>query len=399
MNKSLPAAKRTSTKKIIAITATLALLTLGSLPFLSRILNPQPPLPAEISIQQFQRATADWKGLFRTEPSREDVLMLIAETALKRRQPETAVACFTAIHSSHPRYGKSARLQEAQVLLKLNRAVAAESSFKSFLELASQSAENTDPEQLAVAHRWLAWLMAVQLRFEDRVQWLDLLINSKQADVYDAKQRCFPTLLVWASSLGSTRLREFLKQDPDNPNLLIAQARYDTAEGRPEQAALSLRKLLQQQPKNTRALAALLEALFELNQLDEFSKTLDDAPTHTPDEPWLLTQLRAEHALHKQDYTTAEKFFNIVLQHDPANPACHMGLANCFAGQGRTDNRQQTQQRSLLLARIRVQLSDVTPHNPQAAKQLAADARTLGLQYAANTFLELASRMLPAEHK
>ena len=397
MNDPLPTS-RNHTRNKIAIIAATTLVALAALPFLAQLLTPTPSLPAGVSPEQFQRGTADWKGLFRTDPSPEDVFMLLAETALKRRQPETAVACFSAINSNHPRYGKSARLQEAQTLLKLNRAAAAEKSFKTFLQLAKQSPNNTDPEQLAVAHRWLTWLMAVELRFEDRIQWLDELINSKQADVYDAKQRYFPTLLIWASSLGSTRLREFLAEDPSNPNLLVAAARYNTAEGHPEDAAQSLKQLLQQHPQNLHALAALLEALFELNQLEEFSQTLATAPPHNPTEPWLLTQLRAEAALRKQDFTAAEQFFNLVLKHDPANPACHMGLANSLAGQGRTTERQNIQQRSLLLARIRVQLSEVNPHNPDAAKRLAHDAQQLGLQQAATTFLDLASRMLHTEH-
>lgn len=241
--------------------------------------------------------------------------------------------------------------------------------------------------------------MAIELRFEDRTQSLDALINAKQADIYDAKQRYFPTLLIWASNLGSTRLRQFLAEDPANPHLIIAAARYDTAEGRPELAAQSLKQLLRQHPQNLHALAALLEALFELNQLDQISQTLADAPPHSPSEPWLLTQLRADAALRNQDFTTAERLFNLVLKHDPANPACNMGLANCLAGQGKAAERQIVQQRSLLLARIRVQLSEVTPHNPDAARRLARDAQQLGMQQAAATFLELASRMLTPEIK
>ena len=392
---ALPASGR-APRRLIAIAALITVLV-AALPLTFKLMQVEPPLPQGLSDEQFQRAVADWKGLFRTQPSREDVLMLIAETSLKRRQPETAVICFAAIDSSHPRYGKSARLQEAQVLLKLNKAAAAELSFQAFLQLASQDPASADPQQLAIAQRWLAWLMAVQLRFEDRIQWLDLLLKSPQADVYDAKQRFFPTLLIWASSLGSNRLREFLAEDPTNLNLVIAAARYDTAEGRPEQAAHSLRQLRRQHPGNLRVLAALLEALFELNQLNEFSAALAAAPPHQPDEPWLLTQLRAEHELRNQNFNAAEQLFKHVLHHDPANPACTMGLANCLAGQGRTAERQQIQQRALLLARIRVQLSEVTPRDPDAAKRLASDAGQLGYQSAADAFLELASRMIPAE--
>lgn len=349
-----------------------------------------PTLPPEITRHQYERAAADWKGLFRTRPSHEDTLMLLAETSIKRQQLQAAVACFSAIDSSHPRYGKSARLQEAQLLLKLNQAAAAEQSFKEFLSLAAASPGDTNPEQLATARRWLAWLMAVQLRFEDRVEWLDQLLNAGQADVYDAKQRFFPTLLIWASSLGSTRLQEFVANDPQNPTLLIAAARYETAEGRPEVAAVTLRQIRRNHPHNLHALAALLEATFEMNLLDEFIDLNRTAPAFSPAEPWLLTQMRAVAAIYQHRWTDAESLFHAALANDPANPACHMGLAASLAGQGRATEREDVQKKSQVLARIRVQLSEVRPNDPAAAQRLASEARSIGLTTAADAFSKLA---------
>jgi len=381
-----------SRRRLILGAAVLTLVTAVAFLWLFPLLT-APALPDGITRDQYDRAATDWKGLFRTSPTHADTLMLLAETSLKRKQLPAAVACFTAIESSHPRYGKSARLQEAQVLLKLHQAAAAEHSFRTFLSLAAASPADTDPEQLAVARHWLAWLMAVQLRFEDRVEWLDQLLNAGQADVYDAKQRFFPTLLIWASSLGSTRLREFVDSDPHNPVLLIAAARYDTAEGRPDAAVTSLKRLRQQHPDNLQALAALLEALFELHQLDEFIALNAAAPPFNPAEPWLLTQMRAEAAIHQQQWTAAEKLFRIVLDHDPANPACHMGLAASLAGQGRAVEREAVQKKSLVLSRIRVQLSEVRPNAPAAARSLADEARSLGMIAAADAFLQLAENM------
>lgn len=363
-----------------------------ALVWLRPLLKP-PMLPPGVTHEQYERTAADWNGLFRSKPTHEDTLMLLGETSLKRRQLPTAVACFSAIDSNHPQYGQSARLQEAQVFLRLNQAAAAEQSFRTFLRLAATNPANTDPEQLAVARHWLAWLMAVQLRFEDRVEWLDQLLNAGQADVYDAKQRFFPTLLIWASSLGSTRLRDFLANDPQNTALLIAAARYETAEGRPEVAASSLKQLRQKHPDNQRALAALLEALFELHQLDEFLALISTAPPFDPTEPWLLTQMRAEAAIQQQQWTNAEMLFRQVLRHDPANPACHMGLATSLAGQGKDAEREEVQKKSLALARIRVQLSEVRPNDPAAARRLASEARSLDLTAAADAFSTLADSM------
>ncbi|MFM7057614.1 MAG: tetratricopeptide repeat protein [Planctomycetota bacterium] len=379
-------------RRRLILAAAVTLLSGGALFWLLTGLT-APALPAGITADQYKRAAADWKGLFRTRPTHADTLMLLAETSLKRKQLPAAVACFTAIESSHPRYGQSARLQEAQVFLKLNQAAAAERSFRTFLSLAAAGPGDTDPEQLAAARRWLAWLMAVQLRFEDRVEWLDQLLQAGQADVYDAKQRFFPTLLIWASSLGSTRLREFVEEDPHNLVLRIAAARYETADGRPDAAVTALRRIHQQHPENLQVLAALLEAHFELHQLDEFSALNAAAPPFQPAEPWLLTRMRAEAAMHQQRWTDAEKLFRSVLDHDPANPACTMGLAASLAGQGRTVERETVQNRSLVLSRIRVQLSEVRPDAPAAARRLADEARSLGMIAAADALLKLAENM------
>lgn len=383
-------------KYLFFTAAAILLLTVAAVALLVPSLS-QPTLPPQITREQYDRAAADWIGLFRTRPSHDDTLMLLAETSLKRRQLPVAVACFSAIDSSHPRYGKSARLQEAQILLKLNQAAAAEQSFKTFLSLAAASPNDTDSEQLSTARHWLAWLMAVQLRFEDRVEWLDQLLNAGQADVYDAKQRFFPTLLIWASSLGSSRLREFAAIDSENPALLIAAARYETAEGRPEVASAALRKVRQSDPDNLHALAALLEATFEMNLLEEFIALNKTAPAFSPTEPWLLTQMRAEAAIHLQRWTDAESLFRAALAHDPANPACHMGLAASLAGQGRAAEREAIQKKSQVLARIRVQLSEVRPNDPAAARRLADEARSIGLIEAANAFSRLADTMPPME--
>ena len=391
-----PSSVSFSRTRLIKATAALTLLTIVTALCLLPLLRP-PALPPGITRDQYNRAATDWKGLFRTEPSHPDTLMLLAETSLKRRQLPAAIACFSAIDSSHPRYGKSARLQEAQVFLQLNQAAAAEQSFKTFLSLAAASTTDTDPEQLATARRWLAWLMAVQLRPEDRVEWLDQLLNAGQADVYDAKQRYFPTLLIQTSSLGSTRLQKFLANDPRNPVLLIAAARYETAEGRPEAALDTLKQLYRQHPDNLPALAALLEALHELHRPDELVALSTAAPPFHPAEPWLLTQMRAEAAVHQQHWADAETLFRAVLRHDPANPACHMGLAASLAGQGRAVEREAILKRSLVLSRIRVQLSEVRPNAPEAARRLAEAASSLELTAAADTFSQLADQMSATE--
>ncbi|MGV2333627.1 MAG UNVERIFIED_CONTAM: hypothetical protein LVR18_05710 [Planctomycetaceae bacterium] len=286
-------------KYLFFTAAAILLLTVAAVALLVPSLS-QPTLPPQITREQYDRAAADWIGLFRTAPfSRRHAHAARRNLAQTATTPRCRSLLFRDRLQSLTLRQKR-RLQEAQILLKLNQAAAAEQSFKTFLSLAAASPNDTDSEQLSTARHWLAWLMAVQLRFEDRVEWLDQLLNAGQADVYDAKQRFFPTLLIWASSLGSSRLREFAAIDSENPALLIAAARYETAEGRPEVASAALRKVRQSDPDNLHALAALLEATFEMNLLEEFIALNKTAPAFSPTEPWLLTQMRAEAAIHLQ---------------------------------------------------------------------------------------------------
>ncbi|MGV2333628.1 MAG UNVERIFIED_CONTAM: hypothetical protein LVR18_05715 [Planctomycetaceae bacterium] len=72
-----------------------------------------------------------------------------------------------------------------------------------------------------------------------------------------------------------------------------------------------------------------------------------------------------------------------------------MGLAASLAGQGRAAEREAIQKKSQVLARIRVQLSEVRPNDPAAARRLADEARSIGLIEAANAFSRLADTMPP----
>ncbi len=349
-------------------------------------------LPASVSPAEYRAARLKFVELFHREPNDADLMMLLGETAVQNEQLDRAVDCFSRVPSDNTRYGASARLQEAQVLLRNNDAGKAEASFRTFLELAD-ARRSIPQEQLKVARDWLVFLMAVELRFEDRKAILHQMIQDRQFDAYDAKQYYFPTLLIWQSSLGSSRLRNFLEQTPTSRLLLIAQARYLVGEGKPDAADELLKSLRQQYPDDPRVTAASLECFYEKANWKEFEAILSAAPAFRDDEPWLLTQMRAEFAAHSHDWPAAETYFRKVLKADPANPVCHMGLAKALNGPGRTDERKVIQQRSLTLARIRVNLSAVDNTSATAARALAQDARKIQMLEAAESFEYLAEQM------
>jgi len=349
-------------------------------------------LPAGVSLIAYEEAEREFVELFHREPNEVDVMMTLAETAVRNDEPDVAVACFARVPSEHRRYGARARLQEAEILLRSNHADKAEAGFRTFLQLAE--AQDAYPqEDVRLARDWLVFLLAVELRFEDRKAVLQQMIEDRQFDAYDAKQCYFPTLLIWQSTLGSNRLREFLEQAPSSRRLLIAQARYLVGEGKIDAANQVLKSLRQQYPGDLTVIAASLECFHEQANWERFDTIFAAVPAYRDDEPWLLTQMRAEFAARSQDWTTAERYFRQVLTDDPANPACHMGLAKALHGLGKTEARKAIQERSLILARIRVKLAAVDNKSAIAAKALAQDARLLEMHDAAASFESLAEQM------
>lgn len=354
--------------------------------------GPAMELPASVSQKEYEEAKRDFIDLFHREPTEVDVMMALAEAAVKNEKLDIAIDCFARIPSEHVRYGTSARLQEAQILLRRNRAEEAEASFRAFLKLA-ESQPAYPQSHVRLARDWLVFIMAVELRFEDRKAILQQMIQNRQFDAYDAKQYYFPTLLIWQSTLGSSRLGEFLEQTANSRLLLIAKARYLVGEGKLDAANRLLASLREQYPGDAAVIAASLECCYEQVDWNEFERVLNAAPNFEGDEPWLLTQMRAEFANQTQDWATAEKYFRHVLLSDRANPVCHMGLAKALNGQGKTDERKVIQERSLLLARIRVNLSAVDNETAAASRELAADARLLDMTDAAESFEYLAEQI------
>ena len=352
----------------------------------------KPDLPESVSAAEYQSAAEEFTRMFHREPNSDDVLMMLAETAIREDRPERAVNCFAMIPSDHHHYGPSSRFQEAQLLLRMNKADRAENSFRAFLEL-SRHRTPQNPEHILLARKWLVFLLAVELRFEERKDVLRQMLVDQQFDAFDAKQLFFPSLLIWQSSLGSGRLQEFLRKDPDNRRLLTSQARYLVGEGNLEAADHLLLKLREQYPTDPAVIAATLECCFEKNDWDEFTKHFSRTAAFSENDPWLLTLMRGEFALHNHEWNAAEQWFQHVLTFDPANPICHMGLAKVCQELGRNEDRQEMQRRSLALARIRVSLAAVDNNAADAARALAADASSLGMVEAAEAFEALAERM------
>jgi predicted Zn-dependent protease len=352
-------------------------------------------LPEGVSPDEYSRAQRRFQETNRRKPGRHDVLSMCGEIAVAEGRLAAAAASFRAIPSTDRKYGMSARLQEGQVLLRLNRAREAEGSLRKFLSLSAAN-PSTAPDHVTVAYKLLCYILSVELRQEERKALLADMHTAGRADVFDSKQLYFPNLLLWHTATGRRRLTEFLDQDPQDPNLRLAEGRYLTAEGRLDEALTLLERLTQERPDDNRCTAALLECLYEQNDWDAVVRVARSLPDDQADEPWLLTRMRGEFDLHEGRWDSAVRHFEQVRNDDPANPWCHVGLARSYGELGRQEAREEEQQRSLVLARIRVSLVTVKEDDWKAALKLASKCEEAGLTDAAATFQQHASRIRAA---
>lgn len=355
----------------------------------------QPDLPAGVTTAEYDAAIARFQADGQSQPGENAVLLLIGQTALSEARLDVARACFSAIPDSDPRFGTSARLQGAQVALRLDLAREAEQNFRTFLSMASRR-RDIDPMHVLTARQWLAYLLSAELRIEERQVVLRELHQSGRANVYDSKQLYLPNLLIWPSPVGRRKVKAFLEKDPNDPMLLTAWGRYLTAEGNPAAAREILEPLCNDDPKDLRRAAALLEATFEQSDWRSFEAAYQRMPPYRDFEPWLLTRLRARFALQQANWQEAVEQFERVLLVDPSDPASHAGLARAYGELDRTQDRDRELKVSATLAPMRVELVRVTEEDADASSHLAAQCREIGLLEAAETFSAHAARIARA---
>ena len=351
-----------------------------------------PQIPPGVSRRDYDEASAEFRHQFNRDGDHFDVLMTLAEIAARNEDFGKAIACYQRIPPEHVRYGRSARYEEGLLLAQTDQVQRAEDSFSGFLK-ALENGIPLSERQVVHARRWLSLIFSVELRHEERHKVLKTLVQDDQADVNDAKQYYFESLLIWQSAFGSGRVGDFLKLDPMNRHLRNAEARYLTGQGHLEEARRRLTTLYLEDPQDLRTIAFLLECDFEMNDWSAFSAVFSKVPEFREDEPWLLTQSRGQWALHQQEWQEAEKHFRYMLEIDPPNATCLMGLTRALSEQGKKAESETLMQRSLVMAKLRVSLAAVSTDNAKAARDIAKLSRQIGMEDAATMFDQFAATM------
>ncbi len=315
-------------------------------------------LPPGVTAVRYARAARAFEIEFGRKPDQADTLRWLGEWAAGERDLPTALACFERISSDHARQGHTARYQQGQVLLNLDRAAAAESQLREFLELERQAPQETAAHRVDARQR-LRYLLEVQLRLEERRELLGEMIERNEGDAFDDMTFCFPTLLRWHGENAAAKLNDFLKKDPANLNLRVARARYLTAQGRLDDAQAILEECCAGQPGHLPAWAALLDCLRERNQWAAMAEVVDRLPAAADGEPWLLSRLRGHVANDQKCYSDAIAHFERVLKADPACAECYLGIASACALLNEGKRRSQALRVAIVLARIQNRLGAV----------------------------------------
>jgi tetratricopeptide (TPR) repeat protein len=355
--------------------------------------------PVGISLREYELATKAFERRYRQRPEHADVVSWLAETAVAENDLPRAAVCFDAIPTSHPRYGRSARLQQGQVLLKLKRAPAAEAQLRTFLEL-ERADPQSPPEHVAHALSQLRHLLEVQLRFEERRPVLRELVVRRAADGFETIAFCFPTLLRWNGSQTQEWLAEFLHEDPDDFRLRFAQARYATGNGNLDTARSLINELAADRPDDRAVLAARAAIAYEAADWNELALVLEGVTTADTD-PWLLHRLRGHWLNHERRFAEAVEQFLVALRLDPACAECHVGLAEAFGGLSQPERQREAADKARQLARIQNRLGrlDTEPDQLDALFEVAALSEEIGLAAEARTVAEYLLRLSPGHAK
>jgi tetratricopeptide (TPR) repeat protein len=351
--------------------------------------------PQGVSLREYQLAAKAFTRRYRTQPDHTDIVSWLAESAVAANDLDRALNCFAVIPSSHLKYGRFARLQQGEILLRLKRAATAEHQFREFLQL-ERVAPQSPPDHVDHALHQLRHILEVQLRFEERHTILSELISRKSADTFETLAFCFPTLFRWNGSQAQAWLEEFWQADAENFQIRVALARYRTGNGRLDEAHNLLDSCLAERPNDRHAVAALVALRHEEGDWDQMAQLLATVPPEESD-PWLLMRLRGHVLNHDGRFVAAAEQFRTALRIDPACAECYVGLADALAGQGQAEPQQSALATAQQLARIQNRLGwlDTEPDRLEVLLEVAQIARQIGLIDAARAITALVLRKSP----
>lgn len=346
--------------------------------------------------EEIRYARREIGKLGNAEPDEHDVIMFLAQKAVLDERWDRSEELFALIPTSHKSYGRSARHQQGQVLLRLNRSVEAEEQLREFIRL-EQTSPTSKPEHLVDAIQRLRSLLEMQLRFEERRQLIAPLALHSQGDASDVVFYCFPNLLRWNGSSAISQLEAYHKVDPNHLNLRIALGRYRAARGRFDEAEEILDDCLAEAPNHIFVVAAHIELLKELADWDSIQEAIGKLGPASKDDPWHLLRLRGHAANRKNDFEVAIHCFQLALQSDPANSESYSGLARSYYGLNCLPEQKNAAHRAQVLTRIQNRLgwTQSSPDDVSPLLEIVDLCLEIELHEQAYVIARLANRLAP----
>ncbi|MEY3457035.1 MAG: hypothetical protein RL215_192 [Planctomycetota bacterium] len=342
-------------------------------------------VPDGVSQESWRLAEEATRRRLSRAPERAEVCLTLARQAIEDRRPEVARSCFAQVPISDTGHGLQALFELSQLEFADHQSERAELGFEELLR-AAQAGRPVPSRQQLIALRTLSLLYGVQMRTSARARVLQQLMQSRTADVHEAKYYFFPSLLVWQNDWGASLVKQFLEKNPDSRALRNAAARYATGRGELERARAELEMLHQQNPSDLETVAFLMECCHEQDDAVRLGTLAESLPVDTSDEPLLLSEQRGAWLVRRKDLASAVVCFERLQARDPANPAACQGLLACLDGEGRSEDRERLARRAAVLAKLRVSLGPATPENPGAIREVAGYCRELGMTEAAEAF-------------
>ncbi len=354
------------------------------------LLIPSAPSPAWLPADVREEAIKAFRLAYQREPDRFDIVSVAAELAVRRDQLDLANQCFGDIPTDHPLYGPSARFQQAQVLLKLNLAGAAEQQLLEYLALPNIEFRR-DAQQL------LRYLLEIQLRFEERQVLLASMHSEGKLVPSDALFYGYASLLRWNGEQAVDRCRQFYDRDPENPTLRIAWAQYLGGTARSLEGLTLIESVLTQTPSNPHAVAVKLFLLTELGETETLAALVATLPPPERTDPWLMLRVRGQAALSRDDLDLAERCFRLYIENDPTLTECYFGLAEIAGKRGQAEQKSKLLEtgRQLALIQNRLGGAQFAPGDPSPYLKLAEQSLAIGLKQQAQLAAESALMIDP----
>jgi len=359
--------------------------------------EPRPPPIAEtLTPEMLSAAQQQFESTYKRKADKYDTLSWLGELAGRAGRLRHAITAFSRIPSSHPRYGHSARYQQAQYLMKLNRVRDAEENLHEFLQLESEN------QQMKAAHTesalWqLNYLYGIELRLKRRHKVLAVIHRMGKARIEESLGYCYPSLHRWNGSDAVTAVEEFLKVDPGDFYLRLALGRYRTMRGRIEDAWKILQECYTEQPDNLQLAGARAECLVEQDDMQAVDKLLAELPAVAATDPLLLLNIRGRYYHRQEQYKTAIECFEYAIKTDPSNAEAYLGLARAYSALKQTAKQKETLHITRGLARIQNRIGGAQEDVSTAAalQEIIEISFDIGLEQEARIMLETAIRDLP----